>query len=66
LIRQHQLDAGLVKAYAADYCGTATLRDASRDLVEAFINDLAERASKDRDGLVCHLNSYRAQQEVNS
>jgi hypothetical protein len=22
LIRQHQLDAGLVKAYAADYCGT--------------------------------------------
>src|SRR6202790_298161 len=37
LIRQHKLDAGLVKAYAADYCGTATLRDASRDLVEAFI-----------------------------
>ena len=24
LIRQHHLDAGLVKAYAADYCGTAT------------------------------------------
>ena len=22
LIRKHQLDAGLVKAYAADYCGT--------------------------------------------
>src|SRR3984893_7169987 len=31
LIRQYQLDAGLVKTYAADYCGTATLRDASRD-----------------------------------
>jgi hypothetical protein len=28
LIRQHHLDAGLVKAYAADYCGTPTLRDA--------------------------------------
>src|SRR5467141_2360203 len=41
LIRQYQLDAGLVKAYAADYCGTATLRDASRDQVETFINDLA-------------------------
>jgi len=64
LIRQHQLDAGLVKAYAADYCGTATLRDASRDLVEAFINDLAERAAKDRPGLICQLNSYAKSQEV--
>ena len=66
LIRQYKLDAGLVKAYAADYCGTPTLRDASRDQVEAFINDLAERAAKDRDGLVCQLNSYAKQPEVNS
>jgi hypothetical protein len=66
LIRQHQLDAGLVKAYAADYCGTPTLRDASRDQVEAFINDLADRATKDRDGLICQLNSYAKQPEVNS
>ena len=58
LIRQHKLDAHLVKAYAADYCGTATLREASRDMVEAFINDLALRASKNRDGLICQLNSY--------
>ncbi len=64
LIRQHQLDAGLVKAYAADYCGTPTLRDASQDQVEAFINDLAERATKDRDGLICQLNSYSKSQEV--
>ncbi len=64
LIRQHQLDAGLVKAYAADYCGTPTLRDASREQVEAFINDLAERAAKDRDGLVCQLNSYSKSPEV--
>ena len=66
LIRQYQLDAGLVKAYAADYCGTAALRDASRDQVEAFINDLAERAAKDRDGLICQLNNYIKQQEVRS
>jgi hypothetical protein len=66
LIRQHQLDAGLVKAYAADYCGTATLREASRDQVEAFINDLAERAAKDREGLICQLNSYIKQAEVSS
>jgi hypothetical protein len=65
LIRQHQLDAGLVKAYAADYCGTAALRDARRDQVESFINDLAERAAKDREGLICQLNSYTKQQEVN-
>jgi hypothetical protein len=64
LIRQHQLDAGLVKAYEADYCGTPTLRDARRDQIEAFINDLAERASKDRDGLICQLNSYSKSREV--
>jgi hypothetical protein len=66
LIRQYQLDAGLVKAFAADCCGTATLRDASRDQVETFINDLAERAAKDRDGLICQLNSYARQTEVSS
>jgi hypothetical protein len=64
LIRQHHLDAGLVKAYAADYCGTATLRDASRELVEDFINNLAERATKDREGLLCQLNSYSKPQEA--
>ncbi len=62
LIRQYNLDANLVKAYAADYCGTATLRDASRDQIETFINSLAESAAKDRDALVCQLNSYSKQQ----
>jgi len=63
-IRQYQLDAGLVKAYGADYCGTATLRDASRDQVETFINDLAERVAKNRPELICQLNSYAKSQEV--
>ena len=62
LIRQYQLDAGLVKAYAADFCKTTTLRDASRDQVEAFINNLAESAAKNRDGLICQLNNYIKQQ----
>ena len=66
IIRQHQLDPSLVKLYAADYCGTAVLRDASRDLVEAFVNNLAEWATKDPDGLVCHLNSYAQPKEANS
>ncbi len=66
LIRQHQLDPSLVKLYAADYCGTAVLRDASRDLVEAFINNLAEWATRDRKGLLCHLNSYAQPKETKS
>jgi hypothetical protein len=66
LIRQYQLDAGLVKAYAADYCGAASLRDASRDQIETFIDTLAESAAKDRDGLICQLKSYAKQPEVSS
>ncbi|MGA7918675.1 MAG: hypothetical protein WCA38_03315 [Candidatus Acidiferrales bacterium] len=58
LIRQHNLDPALVKAYAADFCGTTCLKDASRDLVESFITQLAVSAEKDRDALVCKLNSY--------
>jgi hypothetical protein len=34
LIRQYNLDPILVKAYAADFCGTPTLREANRGLVE--------------------------------
>jgi hypothetical protein len=58
LIRQHSLDPTLVKAYAADFCGTATLKEASRDLVESFISELGTAAKNDRDGLLCKLNSY--------
>jgi len=65
LIRQHGLDPTLVKAYAADFCGTATLKGASRDLVESFITQLAAAARKDRDGLLCKLNSYAQPVEAN-
>ena len=65
IIRQHQLDPGLVKAYAADFCGTEALKDASRERVEDFVQHLADSAHKDRDALLCQLNSYaRPQQEV--
>ena len=40
LIRQYNLDPNLVKAYAADFCGTETLKGASRELVESFISHL--------------------------
>jgi hypothetical protein len=38
LIRQHQLDANLVKSYAVDFCGTNTLREASREQVEGLVS----------------------------
>src|ERR1022692_389510 len=34
IIRQHKLDPELVKAYAVDFCGTKTLREAGREQVE--------------------------------
>ena len=64
LIRQYNLDPKLVKAYAADFCGTATLKEASRDLVESFISELATTARNDRDSLLCKLNSYAQSTEV--
>ena len=66
LIRKYELDATLVKRYAADFCGTETLRDAGRDLVEAFISMLADEAAKDRAALVSKLNSYNQLAEVKS
>jgi hypothetical protein len=66
LIRQYNLDPSLVKAYAADFCGTATLKDASRDLVESFISQLSASAKENLDALVCKLNSYAPHREVNS
>src|SRR5579862_6456496 len=64
LIRQHSLDPTLVKAYAADFCGTQTLAGATRDLVESFISHLSSSAKEDRDGLICKLNSYSHSAEV--
>ena len=66
LIRKYDLDPTLVKRYAADFCGTETLRDAGRDLIEAFISTLAEEAAKDRAALICKLNSYNQLTEVKS
>ena len=65
IIRQHKLDPKLVKAYAVDFCGTETLKDASREQVEKFIQELTDSAQKDRNALVCQLNSYaRVGEEV--
>jgi hypothetical protein len=63
IIRKHQLDPNLVKAYATDFCGVKTLRDATREQVENFVKHLADWAEKDRNALLCQLNSYPSQKE---
>jgi len=55
---QQSLDASLVKQYAAEFCGTKDIRQATREQIQSFITHLAELAGKDRDGLLCKLNSY--------
>ena len=59
LIRQHQLDANLVRSYAVDFCGT--IRPSARppaNKSKALVTHLADWAEKDRNALLCQLNSY--------
>jgi len=63
IIRQHQLDPTLVKSYATDFCGTKTLREATREQIETFVAHLADWAKKDRNALLCQLNSYLGAKE---
>ena len=63
IIRQHELDPNLVKSYATDFCGVKTLREATREQVENFVSHLADWAEKDRNALLCQLNSYPGQKE---
>jgi hypothetical protein len=63
VIRQHQLDPNLVKSYATEFCGVKALREATREQVEEFVIKLADWAEKDRNALLCQLNSYLGQKE---
>jgi hypothetical protein len=64
LIRQHRLDASQVKQYVAEFCGSADIRQANREQIQSFITHLAELATKDRQGLLCKLNSYGRKPEA--
>ena len=64
LIRQHRLDSSRVKQYAAEFCGTNDIRQASREQIQSFVTHLAQVAAKDRDGLLCKLNSYGQKPEA--
>ena len=63
VIRQHQLDPNLVKAYATDFCGAKTMREATREQIENFVAHLADWAQKDRNALLCQLNSHLGQKD---
>lgn len=63
IIRQHRLDPNLVKAYASDFCQVTSLREATREQVEAFVVHLADWAERDRNGLLCQLNSFLPKKE---
>jgi hypothetical protein len=41
-----------VKSYAVDYCGAKSLRESTREQVEAFVVHLADWAEKDRNALL--------------
>ncbi len=66
LIRQYNLDPNLVKAYAADFCGTEALSSASRELVESFVSHISSAAKANRDALICKLNSFAQPVEIKS
>ncbi len=63
VIRQHQLDPNLVKSYAMEFCAVKTLKEATREQVENFVVHLSDWAEKDRNALLCQLNSYPGQKE---
>ena len=62
LIRKHDLNAELVKRYAADYCGTEALRNASREQVVGFVKAITEEAETNKPALLNRLNHYADQQ----
>jgi phosphoesterase family protein len=64
LIRRHRLDAASVKQYAAEFCSAKDIRQATREQIQSFITHLAELATKDRESLLCKLNSYGQKPEA--
>jgi hypothetical protein len=66
LVDQYELDAEEVKRYAAHFCGTQHVREASRELVQDFILQLTSEASSDRAALVEKLSQYAEQIDASS
>jgi hypothetical protein len=58
LIRQHNLAAAQVRRYAAEFCHVESLRDASRDQIEEFINHLTNLAAQGNNALLEQLEPH--------
>ena len=63
LVRQHRLDARLVKLYAAHLCGTEDLRQATREQLQAFVDRLASEAREDINALRQKIEAYQQSRE---
>jgi len=59
LVRQHRLDARLVKLYAAGFCGTEDLRQATREQMQEFVDHLALEARNDINALRQKLEGFQ-------
>jgi len=59
VVRQHRLDAALVKIYAADFCGVDEIRQARREQMQAFVDHLSEEAGKDVNALREKLATFQ-------
>jgi len=59
LVRQHRLDARFVKLYAAEFCGTEDLRQATREQLQKFVDHLESEARMDIDALRQKLEGYQ-------
>jgi len=58
LISYYGLNAAAVKRYAAEFCGTQEVREATRELVEDFIEHLSLSLTNDRKAVIEHLKRY--------
>ena len=58
LVEANGLNAAAVKRYAAQFCGTQEIREASRELVEDFVNHLSDSLINNRDALLAKLQPF--------
>lgn len=58
LISNYGLNAAAVKRYAAEFCGTHEISQATRNLVEDFVEHLSLSLTNDRRAVIEHLKKY--------
>jgi len=59
LVKQHRLDAELVKLYAAEFCGVDEIRQATRQQLQTFVEHIGKEAATDLNALHEKLARYQ-------